>query len=61
MYREDLVRYPENGWSLQGVARALRAQKRTKEAAGFDARFKKAWSRADVEVTSSCLCVKPGS
>ena len=61
VYREDLVRYPENGWSLQGVARALRAQKRTKEAAGFDARFKKAWSRADVEVTSSCLCVKPGS
>ena len=61
VYREDLVRYPENGWSLQGVARALRAQKKTKEAAGFDARFKKAWSRADVEVTSSCLCVKPGS
>jgi len=61
VYREDLVRYPENGWSLQGVARALRAQKKAKEAAGFDARFKKAWSRADVEVTSSCLCVKPGS
>jgi tetratricopeptide (TPR) repeat protein len=60
VYREDLVRYPENGWSLQGVARALRAQKKTKEAAAFDARFKKAWSRADVEVTSSCLCVKPG-
>ncbi|HEX2758743.1 MAG TPA: hypothetical protein VHP60_09635 [Thermoanaerobaculia bacterium] len=59
VYREDLVRYPENGWSLQGVARALRAQKRTKEAAGFDARFKKAWSRADVEASSSCLCVKP--
>ena len=61
VYREDLVRYPENGWSLQGVARALRAEKKTKEAAGFDARFKKAWSRADVEVASSCLCVKPGS
>lgn len=60
VYREDLVRYPENGWSLQGVARALRARKKTKEAAGFEARFKKAWSRADVEVTSSCLCVKPG-
>ncbi|MFI5120005.1 MAG: tetratricopeptide repeat protein [Thermoanaerobaculia bacterium] len=61
VYREDLVRYPENGWSLQGVARALRAQKKTEEAARFDARFRKAWSRADVEVASSCLCVKPGS
>jgi tetratricopeptide (TPR) repeat protein len=61
VYREDLIRYPENGWSLQGVARALRAQKKKKEAAGFDARFKRAWSRADIEVSSSCLCVKPGS
>jgi hypothetical protein len=61
VYLEDLLRYPENGWSLQGVARALRAQKKAKEAAGFEARFKKAWSRADVEVASSCLCVKPGS
>jgi tetratricopeptide (TPR) repeat protein len=61
VYREDLVRYPENGWSLQGLARALRAQKKTKAAAAVDARFKKAWSRADIEVTSSCLCVKPGS
>ena len=61
VYREDLVRYPENGWSLQGIARALRGEKKTKEAAGFDIRFKKAWSRADIEVASSCLCVKPGS
>jgi len=61
VYREDLVRYPENGWSLQGVARALRAQKKAKEADAFDARFRKAWSRADVAVASSCLCVKPGS
>jgi len=61
VYRQDLVRYPENGWSLQGVARALRAQKKAKEADTFDARFRKAWSRADVAVASSCLCVKPGS
>jgi tetratricopeptide (TPR) repeat protein len=60
VYREDLVRYPENGWSLQGASRALLAQKKTKEAAEFEARFRKAWSRADVVVPSSCLCVKPG-
>jgi hypothetical protein len=58
VYREDLVRYPENGWSLQGLARALGAQKKAKEAAAVDARFKKAWARADVEAASSCLCVR---
>ena len=57
VYRADLVRYPENGWSLQGLARALRAQGRTKEAGTANARFRKAWARADVEVASSCLCV----
>lgn len=60
VYREDLVRYPENGWSLQGLSRALRAQQKTKKAAGVDARFKKAWARADVDVASSCLCVSEG-
>ncbi len=53
MYREDLRHYPENGWSLYGLAQALRAQGRKQEAAAVDARFRKAWARADVELTSS--------
>ena len=57
VYREDLVRYPENGWSLSGLARALRAQKKATEAAAVDARFRKAWARADIKAASSCLCV----
>jgi tetratricopeptide (TPR) repeat protein len=57
VYREDLVRYPENGWSLQGLARALRAQKKATKAAAVDSRFRKAWARADVKAASSCLCV----
>jgi hypothetical protein len=28
IYREDLVRLPENGWSLYGLASSLRAQKK---------------------------------
>jgi tetratricopeptide (TPR) repeat protein len=47
-YREDLVRYPNNGWSLHGLARALGAEGRSKEAAEADARFRKEWARADV-------------
>jgi tetratricopeptide (TPR) repeat protein len=49
-YREDLVRYPSNGWSLRGLARALAAEGRTKEAGEVDARFRRTWARADVEV-----------
>ena len=48
-FRQDLVRYPRNGWSLNGLARALRAQGRTREAATVDAEFRRAWSQADVK------------
>ena len=42
------MRRPENGWSLHGLAQSLRAQKRAGEASEVEARFKKAWSKADV-------------
>lgn len=58
VYREDLRRWPENGWSLFGLAQSLRAQ--GKNAGEVDERFRKVWSRADVRLTSSCLCL-PGS
>jgi tetratricopeptide (TPR) repeat protein len=47
-YREDLVRYPRNGWSLAGLAKALRAQHRDREAAAVEGEFRKVWSTADV-------------
>jgi tetratricopeptide (TPR) repeat protein len=59
VYRDDLARNPENGWSLYGLAKALRLEGKTKEAAAVDRRFKKAWSAADVTIESSCLCL-PG-
>ena len=53
VYREDLKRFPENGWALFGLAQALRAQGKTAEAAQVDARFKKAWAGADVTLVAS--------
>jgi len=47
-FREDLVHRPENGWSLHGLAQSLKAQNKTKAAAAVEARFEKAWSKADV-------------
>jgi hypothetical protein len=53
VYREDLKRFPENGWSLFGLAAALRAQGKSAEAADVEKRFAKAWSAADVKLTAS--------
>lgn len=52
-YREDLKRFPENGWALYGLASSLRAQGKTKEAARVEGRFRKAWSGADVRLLAS--------
>jgi tetratricopeptide (TPR) repeat protein len=55
VYREDLDRFRENGWSLLGLALALEAQGRQDEAADARARFAEAWRAADVEISSSSL------
>lgn len=48
LYREDLVHYPNNGWSLYGLVRSLEAQQKTAEARKVDAQYRKIWDRADV-------------
>jgi tetratricopeptide (TPR) repeat protein len=53
VYWADLYRNPDNGWSLFGLARALRAQKKDEEAAAVEKRFEKAWAKADVELAAS--------
>lgn len=53
VYREDLRRFPENGWALFGLAQALRAQGRKDDAAAIEARFRNAWPDADVTLTAS--------
>ena len=60
VYRDDLARLPENDWSLFGLARSLELQHKNDEAAAVEARFQKIWSKADVQITNSCLC-QPGS
>jgi tetratricopeptide (TPR) repeat protein len=53
VYWEDLRRNRDNGWALFGLMQALRAQKKNDEATLVEARFKKAWERADVTLTAS--------
>jgi tetratricopeptide (TPR) repeat protein len=53
VYREDLKRFPENGWALFGLMQSLRAQGKDAEALAVDARFRAAWKDADVTLTAS--------
>jgi tetratricopeptide (TPR) repeat protein len=53
VYRDELRDHPENGWSLFGLERSLRAQGRTDEADEVRRRFDRAWARSDVWLTGS--------
>jgi tetratricopeptide (TPR) repeat protein len=53
VYREDLARFPDNGWSLFGLAQSLRAQGKNQEADEVQRRFDIAWQHADIEITAS--------
>lgn len=47
VFREDLLRHPENGWALHGLAESLRRGKHLAEAAAVEERLRLAWAGAD--------------
>ena len=55
VYREDLIRNPANGWSLFGLAAALRAQGKGSAAARTLREFDRAWRHADVRLSASAF------
>jgi tetratricopeptide (TPR) repeat protein len=59
VFREDLAKLPGNGWSLYGLSRALSLQKKDAEAARVEKQFDATWKKADIKMTSACLCL-PG-
>lgn len=56
VYRADLARHPNNGWSLLGLREALEAQGEREDASEVATQLAKAWRRADVKPNSSCYC-----
>jgi tetratricopeptide (TPR) repeat protein len=56
VFRQDLKRFPDNGWGLFGLHAALRGLGRDAEAVAVDERFERAWSRSSIELTSPCFC-----
>lgn len=57
VYREDLKRHPNNGWSLLGLAEALKTLGRHNEALLYSNAFDRVWKNADVTIMSSCMCI----
>ena len=59
VYARDLEKWPDNGWSLYGLARCLRAKGEASkaEAKQVEQRFQDVWARASQTIDSSCLCV----
>jgi tetratricopeptide (TPR) repeat protein len=55
VYRNELHRNPENGWSLFGLEQALRQQNKIREADKVAKRFEQAWQHADITLTASRL------
>jgi tetratricopeptide (TPR) repeat protein len=55
VYRDDLLRYPGNGWALYGLAQALSAQARNDEATAAQDRFVKAWTNADTALMATAF------
>jgi tetratricopeptide (TPR) repeat protein len=55
VFEADLEQYPMNGWSMFGLAEALRRQGDSTAAAEVTARFETVWQFADVSLKTSIL------
>ncbi|HEY1491058.1 MAG TPA: hypothetical protein VGF35_00390, partial [Steroidobacteraceae bacterium] len=55
VYREDLKRNPDNGWSLYGLSLALARSGRDAEAARVRQQQQRAWTHADVALPGSAF------
>ena len=52
-YREDLEKFPANGWSLYGLARSLRAQGKSAESEKVMAEYRRVWEGEEPKLTAA--------
>jgi tetratricopeptide (TPR) repeat protein len=51
-FRDDMKKFPDNGWSLSGLQASLEKQGRAADAAAVRARFEKMWRISDIQLTA---------
>jgi len=52
-FRDDMKKFPDNGWSLSGLQVSLERQGRASEAAAVKARLDEVWKLADTELIAA--------
>ncbi len=52
-FRGDLVKFPDNGWSLSGLQASLERQGRPSDATDVQSRLERAWRAADTSVAAA--------
>lgn len=57
VYRADLAKWRDNGWSLYGLSRALEGQGKTQEALAAKRDYERVWAGADEPTQTSCKCI----
>lgn len=55
IFKEDLKKNTQNGWSLMGLHESLQKQGKTAEAAKIKTAFDKAWVHADIKISTPVL------
>jgi len=58
VFRKDLKKWPNNGWSLFGLSRSLEAQGKKAEARKVKKDYNECWAKADAPTTTSCVCIQ---
>lgn len=55
IFKEDLAKFPKNGWSLFGLQQSLLKQQKIEEAKVVDTQFDAAWKLADVKLENAVM------
>ncbi len=55
IFKEDLAKFPRNGWSLFGLHQSLTKQNKMEEARTIKNEFEKAWTKADVVLKQAVM------
>ncbi len=55
VYRNDLIKLPENGWALNGLHKSLEMQGKFDEARVIKSRFDKSWQWANITLQGSLI------
>ena len=57
-FREDLEKWPNNGWSLFGLSKALEGLGKSKAAKEAYVNYETHWTKADAPLSTSCKCLE---